>query len=316
MRLRSTFLLASLLLVPASARADAQDHAAAAQVLFEQGKSLVEAGRFAEACPKLAESLRLDPGLGTMLWLADCYENNGQTASAWAQFKDAAAKAAFTRDAREKIARDRATKLEPRLARLQVTVAKGGDVSGLAVTRDGIALGRAEIGLPVPVDPGTHTIGASAPGKKPWSTTVTIPTTATTTPVTIPPLEANAESSAAAPITPPPSEAPPSNTQRVVGYVVGGLGLVSLGVGTFFSFKGKGAYDDSNANGHCVANRCDPTGVSLRDDAKSNALVATVTMGAGAVLLGAGVVLVLTAPKAKSIAISPGPGSLSVSGTF
>jgi hypothetical protein len=76
-------------------------------VLFEQGKALVERGNFPDACPKFAESLRLDPGLGTMLWLADCLENNGQTASAWAQFKEAAAAAALSRDPREKIARER-----------------------------------------------------------------------------------------------------------------------------------------------------------------------------------------------------------------
>src|SRR5579863_10294220 len=95
------------------ARADPPvDRKASAQVIFDEARDLVVQKKFAEACPKFAESLRLDRGLGTMLWLADCFENNGQTASAWVQFKEAAAAAALANDPREKVARRRVAALE------------------------------------------------------------------------------------------------------------------------------------------------------------------------------------------------------------
>ena len=57
---------------------------AAAQALFDQGRDLMRQNKHAEACPKLAESNRLDPAIGTLFHLADCYEQSGRVASAWA----------------------------------------------------------------------------------------------------------------------------------------------------------------------------------------------------------------------------------------
>ena len=55
---------------------------AAAEALFDQGVRLMKQNNFAEACPKLEESDRIDPAVGTLLYLGECYERVGKTASA------------------------------------------------------------------------------------------------------------------------------------------------------------------------------------------------------------------------------------------
>src|SRR6185436_2876023 len=87
-RYRGTGLLLGLLIGICSARGAHAEASladkAAAQSLFDGSRTLMAKGEYAQACAKLAESQRLDPGVGTQFNLADCYEHLGQTASAWA----------------------------------------------------------------------------------------------------------------------------------------------------------------------------------------------------------------------------------------
>ena len=93
------------LLPPSTASADP----ATAEALFREGRRLLDEGKTDEACPKLAESQRLDPSAGTMLNLATCYEKNGQLASAWVTFKGAATAAQNANEVdRAKLARAKA----------------------------------------------------------------------------------------------------------------------------------------------------------------------------------------------------------------
>jgi len=287
------------------------DQKATAQVLFEQGRELVEQGHYAEACPKFAESLRLDRGIGTMLWLADCYESNGQTASAWASFKEAAAAAALAHDARERVARDRVTKLEPKLTTVAIVVPPEAAVRGLEVRRDGVLLGPAEWGIGVPVDPGIHAVDAGAPERKPWTTSVELPAKPGLVSVTIPVLEAAPALAPAAPeaTSAPETVAPLSttttrtwSTQRIAGAVVAGAGVLSLGVGVYFGLEAKSTYDGSNGPGRCVNNQCDSQGLQERSSAYSQATVSTVLVGVGLAAVATGAVLHFTAPRESPIA--------------
>ena len=88
----------------------------AAEALFVDAKRLIEKGSYADACAKFAESQRLGPAPGTLLNLADCYEKNGQLASAWFAFRAATtASEQIGRTAWAEQSSARARLLEPRL---------------------------------------------------------------------------------------------------------------------------------------------------------------------------------------------------------
>jgi hypothetical protein len=109
------------------------------------------------ACPTFEASLKILDRLGVRLNLADCHERQGLTASAWAEFREAASWADKHSDARAAYARQRANALTSRLVKLQVSVPPTNQLPGLAVRRDGVAVPREAFGSPFPVNPGSYT---------------------------------------------------------------------------------------------------------------------------------------------------------------
>jgi hypothetical protein len=252
-------------------------------------------GKYGDACPKLEESQRLDPAPGTQFNLGDCYEHLGRNASAWALFLNvaAAAKSAGLSD-REKTARERALAAEAKLVKLSVQAPNA--PSGMEITRDGVVVGRPQWGVPVPVDPGTHRIVASAPGKKPWERTVDI--SAESIVVEVPGL-ADAAASSSAPSDAAPHEPEhPGRTQRMLAIVAAGVGVIGIGVGSAFGLKDKSKLDDSTS--HCRGNACDAEGVSLRSDAIAAGNVSTAMFTVGILALAGGGVLWFTAKSADA----------------
>src|SRR5262245_34891354 len=79
----------ALVLGAGAATAQGPD-AAGAEWLFREGRALMKEGNLTAACPKLAESLRFDPAVGTLMNLAECEEREGKTASAWQRWGAAA----------------------------------------------------------------------------------------------------------------------------------------------------------------------------------------------------------------------------------
>ena len=270
--------------------AHADGEAAAAEALFDEGKKLLEQGKPAEACPKLEASLKLDRGIGTMLFLAECWDQQGRTASAWAQFREAADVAAKAGDQREKVARKRASEIEPKLSKLTIHVAAA-QPSSIVVERDGHPVLAAVWGTALPIDPGEHVVKASAPGYKPWSTTIRVAANAAQALVEIPALQ-TAET--AKPEEPKPAPVTTTRTwQRILGLGVAGLGVGAIGVGAAYGLSAIAKND--RADEHCPAVGCDVHGLTLGETADSDAAISTVAFTAGAVLVIGGAVLFFTA---------------------
>jgi hypothetical protein len=310
MIVKRTFVqvLAATAVVLACSAAHAEpsaDDRAVARTLFEDGRALLKQGNYAQACPKLEESQRLDPGIGTLFNLADCYEHVGRIASAWAAFSEVAdvAKRAGQTD-RETIARERANALAPKVSKLRLRMAA--PPSGLELRYDDKPLSTAVLGTDMPVDPGEHHLRASAPGKAPADTRVKIEVGSGITTVDLPALadaEAPAPGPGPAPAPEQPLVEPPrpesgSSWQKPAAIGAGALAVVGLGVGTFFGLRASSQWSDAKAS--CPDNRCDDAGYSKWDDARSSAGVATIAFSAGAVLAAAAIVLFVTAPSNSS----------------
>lgn len=284
--------------------AQAQNGASSAQALFDEGRKLMNEGKYGQACPKLAASQRLDPGAGTLMNLGTCYEKNGQTASSWATFKDAASAARQSGRADwESAARARADELEAKLSRLAIVVPPEVDVEALVIERDGRPVDRGEWGVPLPVDPGVHPVEARAPGRQRWATTVTVAPNAATASVTVPPLvaEARAAEGQSTSATDTPLVEGDGSTQRLFGIGVAAAGVISVGIGAAFGMIAKSTHDDALAR--CTSDRrCDAGGISLGDKASSQAAISTVAFIAGGALVAGGAVVYFTAPKRRASA--------------
>jgi hypothetical protein len=313
----AALLVALVALHPASAGAQSASQQAAAEALFKQARDLMNAGHYAEACPKLAESQRLDPSAGTLLNLATCYEKNGQIASAWVTYKGAATAAQRANETdRARLARKKVADLEPTLPTMTIVVPAAADRPDLQVKRDGETVGRAEWGAAIPTDPGAHTVEATAPGRKTWQGQAQVTGPGAKASVEVPPLAedvAAAPSSAPsalptqAPTSPPPAAASPGSTQRTIGLVVAGVGVAGLVVGTVFGLSAKSKNDGATA--HCGGDVCDATGIASLDDARRAATFSTIGFAAGGAALAGGLVLYLLAPRGPSttgLTVTPG----------
>src|SRR5262249_23080802 len=145
-----------------------------------------------------------------------------------------------------------------------------------------------------------HLIEASAPGKLPWSQTVTLAPDGATATVSIPPL-------ADAPQPPPDQRTPLASgdvgtTQRTIGIITAAVGGAGLLVGTITGVLAINKEKDSRDA--CSTQICgDPAGIQANDDARSLARVSTIAFVAGGAAVVAGGVLWLTAPRARTTTV-------------
>lgn len=309
-----------------SAAAQVGQDVATAQALFDEGKRLMEAKSFAEACPKLVESQRLDPGGGTLYAIALCHEAEGKTATAWADYNVASAEARKTgRKDREEAATAKQKELEPKLTKMRIVVDAKTKAPGLALARDGAVMGDAQWGVPLPVDPGEHTFVAKAPGKIDWESTVVLRGEGKTIDVVVPPLtdapKPPPPPAAEIPVEKPQPAPPPPSAQKTWAVVIGAAGLLGVGVGTYFGVSAFSSWSDAEKacpNKQCPNQNARATGTEAASSAGTAADLSTVLVAVGAGALVAGVVLWITAPRGDSRGyfLSPGAGRSASGLTF
>jgi len=316
----------------AFAEPSAQDRVVA-RGLFDQGRDLMTQNQVSQACPKFADSFRLDPKGGTLLNLAVCHEREGRTATAWVEFKEAVSLA--QRDARperEQMARERIAAIEPNLSRLTIVVSREADRPDLEIRLDGAVFGRSAWNEAMPLDPGEHVVRASAPGMQAWEGKASVGPSRDLQRVEVAVLHAAGASSVpSGPVVnaekakPLPADGSERNVESsssswitTPGFVVGGVGLAA---GTVFGILA--ASKASTVKDKCTGTHCDPSAES--DSLKTFATVSNISFGVGLIGIGAGVYGLLSAPspsprskETAGVRIEPlvGPGSVHVVGSF
>ena len=281
-RVRASSIALALSLLCISAPVGAQP--AAADTLFREGVALAKAGQYARAIEKFRASYELDPARGTLLGLAMSEERAGRLADAmghYAALRDLADQAG---DRPRVEAAERAmTELEPRVPRLTVLV-KGDLPPTVEVKLNGRPLPRGALGTPLPVNPGTTELTATAPDHQPFEFRAVLGEGERTT------VEIELSEPEPSPLGGSAAAEPGARggfTRGQVGSVVlGAAGLVLLGTGTYLWVSAGDKYDHLVVV--CPNYSCPPSARSDIDAGRNQETLARVFWITGGLALAAG----------------------------
>lgn len=289
-------VVAWITLLSAAGRVWAQPTTAAeADRLFEQGRELAKAGKYAEACDRFTQSFMFDHATGTELNLGDCNEQQGHLREALRFYTAAETEYEHAGNpARAKFAHDRVKAVTAKLVTITVNIAEP-QASGLTVTIGG---------KPVPpaaeihevADPGVVEITATVPGH-PRFTTSAQGVAGATLVFAIPAFSAPAPTTSTIPA--PPGERSP---QRVhIAYALAGVGGASAIAAVVLALKGRSDYNDAANSPDCMRDDsgvvCNSTGSSKIASAQHLADLGTGFAIGGAALIAAGAIVYFTAPR-------------------
>jgi hypothetical protein len=303
---RGAFAITALSCTRASAQATGGQATAdevRAQSLFNAAKQLRDSGQLADACPMFAESKQLALGVGITLYLADCYERMGRTASAWDQFREAEAMARERGDdKRAEVAHARVQALSPKVDHLTV-MASPEPHEGWQVLVNGAPLPPGRWNIPLAADPGDQLVTVIAPGQAPRTLRVHLDAARLAATVRID--DEGAALPAPSPVPPAPLAAPTASGAREppahetpassggdsarlwIGLSLVGLGVAGASLGAAFLVK----KNNLIANG----GPCDTPSAE-----QETTTAATVSFVAGGAALMSALVFYLTAPAAPS----------------
>ena len=276
-----------------------------AQWRFNQGLSLVKEKAYLEAATEFKRAYGIDPNFTILLELGQAHAAAGQPAYA------VEALGKYLSDGGNRVPQARREQVEAQIAeqkRLIATITVHCDLPGAVIRIDDAEVGKCPLPAPIGVNPGSHTLAASAADRPPQEhkldlaskeeKIVEVQFQQSAAPA------ANAASVPGMAVAPTlPLGSTSGGSGKRVAYIVGGIGIGALAVGTVFGIRAISKRLDSDQ--YCPQNRCTQQGVDLNNQAKTAALVSDITLGAGLV----GVVV------ATYLLLRPGQGSSSPPGT-
>jgi hypothetical protein len=327
--------------------AQSDEQRAGARSLATEGALAFNEGRFKDAVELFGKAESLVHAPPHLLFMARAHAKLGQFVKAREAYMKIVkeqlspnAPQAF-RDAQVTAEEERKL-VEPKIGRLVVKVEGADTAKDLSVSVDGQPISAVLLGVPQPMDPGTHTVTATATGFKAQPASVTLKEAergAVTVKMEVDP---NAAAPVAAPVAgapaggalvttdtgAPPSDAGPSggsNGLRIGSYVGFGVGVVGVALGTVFVLKSSSARKDADeAAKDCP---CDDRSElaqkiqGLDDDARGAKTLGIVGFVVGGVGIATGVTLFVLSskkqePQAARVEPFVGLGSLGVRGAF
>ena len=296
--LRGSLLALPALSVGLCARpAAAQDkkELSKARAQFQRAIELEQAGNYSTALEQFRDvgQVRMTPQV--RFHIASCEEKLGRLVTALGGYQLAYADA-------EGVGEDFKAEVDAAVTRLEASIPKlviqrGAGAEAAEIQLDGVALGASSVGVPVPLDPGPHSISAKAPGALPFSQTVTI--------------AENEQKSVDVSLTPEPQEARPSvattsgdtadkSNPRLVPYVIGGVGVASLiGAGVLFSMRQSTLHklEDQCGPNH---DACPSSAAGDYSNLKLYNVTSQVALGVGVVCVGTAVTMLVLQKKHAS----------------
>jgi hypothetical protein len=302
------------------------DALAAGRALFAEALADEQAGRFAVALEKFERVKAIKFTAPIQYRIGACLEGLGKPAAAYTAYRAAAALGEHDAAMSDVVhaSRDRVDALSRHVARVSVTPPDAAPPD-LAVRIDDEPVPREALAEPIALEPGTHTVLATASGRSAFRTQILLPEGGQATLAIALPVETPAVAPAPAPAAEPAT--------RQEGAWRGPLGWVLVGTGAALLAGATATlvlrHDDIASlqsacpNGLCPSNANPGDLTAMRNRALAEGPIAA-ALGAGAVVAaGLGVYFLVTSPSSRqndaariSLAMGADGARLALSGRF
>jgi hypothetical protein len=275
--------------------AAAEEDPSKADAIFEEAQQLKAAGKTAEACEMYDKALSYNHNaVGTLLNVALCNEEAGKYATAvkhYTQARDLAREHNLAEH--RKAAEEKLAVVAPLVARIAIAFAEPVPNMKLVIDEAIIPVDKVE---DIILDPGSHHIVVTAPGRVPYETTIEV------------------EKSKAKAIAVPKLGYPVTvkRGRRTVGIILAASGAAMIGTGIGLGLFARSKYNGQVGPGkNCTDEdppRCNAEGYRVTNDARTFGTFGAIIGIAGVAVAGVGTYLWLFGPKAtteRNVAIVP-----------